>query len=221
MKRASLVVGLVGLVGAVSLGRAAPPAHEMPHRFRDAARWAKVFEGPERDRWQRPDAVLDALKLKGPLRVADLGAGTGYFAVRLARRLPTGTVLALDLEEDMVRYVRQRAAKEGLKNLTAARSTASDPKLPAEGVDLLFICNTYHHLPARTEYFRRLAPRLRQGGRVVVVDFKLGKLPVGPPEHHRVAPPALERELAAAGYRRLSLDTETLAYQYIAVYALK
>lgn len=194
-------------------------AHSAHHRFEDPAVWAPVFESKERDAWQRPDRVIAALGLRPEQHIADIGAATGYFAVRFARALPRGKVWGVDIEPRMVAYLDQRAAREGLTpRLSGVLGTADDPRIP-EPVDLIFICNTYHHIERRPEYFRRLADRLRPGGRIVVVDFKAGEIPVGPPEAQRVPPPQLRRELESAGYREVALDTTTLPHQYIASYA--
>jgi predicted O-methyltransferase YrrM len=193
--------------------------HSAHHRFEDPERWAPVFESKERDRWQKPEAVLAALKLQPTMKAADIGAATGYFTVRLARALPQGKVWGVDIEPKMVQYLDRRAAKEGLaQRLVGVVGTATDAKIP-EPVDLIFICNTYHHIGERTAYFKQLATKLSAGGRIAIVDFKLGKIPVGPPEQQRVPPEQLARELGPAGYKQLTLDTTTLPYQYIAIYA--
>ncbi len=214
---AQLVLVLLPLAASAQEPDPHHKQHKMPHAFKGPERWAKQWDNPERDAWQKPAAVIASLKLGRAARVADLGAGTGYFTVRLARAVPQGFVWGVDVEPQMVRYLGQRAAREGLKNVRGVVASASDARLP-EPVDLVFVCDTYHHIGDRVAYFKRLAPRLKPGGRLVVVDFKAGKLPVGPPEGSRVAPPALERELTAAGYRRLALDEKTLPYQYIASY---
>ncbi len=208
MVSATLFMGLVG----VAL------AHEgMVHNFSDAKRWAKAFESKRRDTWQKPDAVVRGLALKPDDVVADIGAGTGYFAVRMAKVVTLGRVLAIDAQPNMVRYVNQRAKREKLPNLKATLASASDPGL-LESVDLIFICNTYHHLQKRVEYLSRLKAHLSQGARVVIVDFKMGNIPEGPPEKHRVPVDVLDKEFMSAGYRRASLDEQTLPYQYIAQY---
>ena len=162
--------------------------------------------------------MIAALKLRPTMKVVDIGAATGYFAVRFARAVPRGKVWGVDIEPRMVKYLDRRAAKEGLTSrLVGVVGTATEPKIP-EPVDLIFICNTYHHIAERTAYFKRLASKLTAGGRIAVVDFKLGQLPVGPPERQRVSPEQLARELGPAGYRQLALDTTTLPYQYIAIY---
>ncbi len=189
----------------------------MPHRFEGAERWAGVFEDPARDAWQAPDAVLALLGLVPDARVADLGSATGYFAVRLARRVPRGVVYGIDIEPDMVRYLAERAAREKIPNLKSVLGAPDDPKLP-EAVDVLLVVDTYHHIEERVGYFRRTRDKLRAGGRLVIVDFKLGQIPVGPPERHRISPARLDEELPAAGYRRVALDERTLPYQYVAMY---
>ena len=190
----------------------------MHHRFQDAEHWAKRFEDLSRDAWQRPGAVLDLLKLAPDAWVADIGSATGYFTVRLARQVPRGKVWGLDIEPDMVRYLNARAAREGLAHLRSVQTPPDRIQLP-EPVDLVFICDTYHHIQGRDRYFRSLASQLRPGGRLAVVDFKLGRIPVGPPEAQRVGPDRLDRELRAAGWQRVLLDITTLPHQYVAIYA--
>jgi SAM-dependent methyltransferase len=151
------------------------------------------------------------------MRVADIGSATGYFTVRLARAVPRGKVWGIDIEPEMIRYLNARARREGLANLQSRLGQPHDPALP-EAVDLIFICNTYHHIGDRPAYFRRLRDKLRPGGRLAIVDFKMGAIPVGPPERHRISPAKLDRELRRAGYRRLRLDRRALPYQYVAIY---
>jgi SAM-dependent methyltransferase len=191
-------------------------AHAHHHRFEDAEAWAEQFDDPSRDAWQRPEAVLEFMALAPDAVVADLGAGTGYFAVRLARRVPQGRVLANDVEPDMVRYLGDRATKEGLANLVPVQGKPDDPALP-EAVDVAFMCNVAHHIEDRPAFFRKLAARLRPGGRVVIVDFQKDApddVP-GPPPAMRVAQDVLVAELAQAGLTLTRADGEVLPHQYI------
>ena len=184
-------------------------------RFQGAEEWAKVFDAPDRDGWQRPAEVVAALALPPGARVADLGAGTGYFATRLARAVPAGLVYAVDLEDDMVAYLGQRAAREGLKNLRPVRGAADDPHLP-EAVDLILVVDTYHHIAARPRFFAALSSRLRPGGRLAIIDFKR-ESPMGPPPEHRIPPQTVAAELAEAGYRQVQ-DHALLEHQYFLVF---
>lgn len=185
------------------------------HRFADADAWAKAFEDPERDAWQKPEEVIAALALPQEAKVADLGSATGYFAVRLARAVPKGHVYGVDIEPDMKRYLEERARREGLGNLTAVLGEPADPKLP-EPVDLVLVVNTYHHIQDRTAYFRQLHGSLTPGGRVAIVDFRKGQ-PIGPPEQHRLPPEQVRQELEAAGYR-LAEDLGFLPNQYFLLF---
>jgi len=171
----------------------------MPHSFDNADEWARRFEDPARDAWQKPDEVLAALALPPGAKVADVGSATGYFAVRLARAVPQGRVYGVDIEPDMARYLAERARREGLGNLTPIHAAPDDARLP-EPVDLVLVVNTYHHIGEREAYFRRLLGALTPQGRLVIIDFKLGQ-PMGPPERHRLTPEQVRQELQAAGYR--------------------
>ena len=195
-----------------------PHRHEMHHRFQGAEAWAKEFDAPSRDAWQKPEAVVAALALSPASRVADLGAGTGYFTMRIARIVSAGKVWAVDSEPDMARYLRERAAREGLTNVEAVLATTDDPRL-VEPVDVVLVVDTYHHLERRAAYLPKLVTALAPGGRIVDVDFTMGDLPIGPPEHARVTPEVVDGEMASAGLRRVSLDVATLPHQYIAIYA--
>ncbi len=187
----------------------------MPHRFDNADEWAQRFEDPQRDAWQKPDQVLAALALAPDAKVADVGSATGYFAVRLARAVPQGRVYGVDIEPDMARYLAERARREGLANLTPVLATPEDARLP-EPVDLVLVVNTYHHIGEREGYFRRLHGALTPKGRVVIIDFRQGQ-PMGPPEHHRLSPQQVQKELESAGYRYVE-EHGFLPNQYFLVF---
>jgi SAM-dependent methyltransferase len=184
-------------------------------RFDDAEKWAKEFDNPERDAWQKPEEVLDALHLQPASRVADIGAGTGYFSVHIAKRVPEGKVFAADVEPDMVRYLGGRAEREHLGNLTPVQARTDAANLP-EPVDLVLVVDTYHHIDDRTHYFAALQSSLRPGGRLVIIDFKADS-PNGPPAPHRIPPERVTQELAAAGYT-LADTIEFLPRQYVLIF---
>ena len=188
----------------------------MPHRFEHADRWAKVFDDPARDAWQRPAQVVALLQIAPGMTVADIGAGTGYFLPYLSRAVgPTGKVLGLDVEADMVRHMKDRASREGLANVTAAQVAPDDPGLPAGAVDRVLIVDTWHHIGAREAYVKKLAAGLRPGGFVTVVDFTL-ESDKGPPREHRIPADVVMKELASAGLAARVVQ-ETLPDQYIVV----
>lgn len=191
-------------------------AHTMQHRFEHAEDWVPRFDDPARDAWQKPDEVIAALALRGSDVVADVGAGTGYFTVRLAKAVPDGKVIASDVEADMVRYLRERAAKEGLANVVAVQGDATDPKLP-ERAHVILVVDVLHHVENRGAFFTTLASQLADGGRIVIVDFEpdAPEDGPGPPKQHRLSVDAVVREATAAGLRQRGSVNDTLPYQYV------
>lgn len=161
-------------------------------------RWQ--YEGCGRDDWQQTDEVIRALNVKPGERVADLGAGTGYFTFPLARAVgPSGAVYAIDIDPDMTTYVHEHAEQQGIAQIHTILATPQDPRLPADGVDLVFISNTYHHIDDRPAYFGRVKPHLRPGGRIAIVDFD-GRGFVTWITGHTSAPGMVRSEMTAAGY---------------------
>lgn len=176
----------------------------MPHRFEDADEWAKVFDDPERDAWQEPDRVIASLALDKTMVVADIGAGTGYFAVRIAPLV--AEVIATDIEPDMIRHLRERAEREGHDNIRAVLTPPDDPQLAAGTIDRILVADVWHHLGDRRAYATKLAAALAPDGLVAIVDFKLDATR-GPPREHRLAPETVIADLEAAGLRaRVALE---------------
>ncbi len=196
-----------------------PAAHEhhddatVHHRFEDADAWAARFEDPDRDAWQLPDDVVSAIVTRDDLVIADIGSATGYFPVRFARACPDGLVIGADIEPDMVYYLNDRARREGLSNLVSVLAAPDDPHLPATA-DVIFICNTYHHIDDRLDYFTRLRGQLREDGRLVVVDYRPASRR-GPP--HKLPAEHVETELIEAGYE-VAERHDFLPDQYFVVF---
>jgi SAM-dependent methyltransferase len=188
------------------------------HSFEDAEKWAKAFDDPARDAWQKPDEILDALHLQRTDRVADLGAGTGYFSARIARLVPEGKLFAVDIEPDMLRYLRQRAHHDNLSVLVPILASAESANLP-EPVDLVLVVDTYHHIDNRVAYFARLKASLRPNGRLAIVDFTAASSE-GPPRDHRIPSEQVTSELDAAGYKLVTTHG-FLPRQYFLVFQAK
>ena len=211
------------LIIALFLAALAPPAdhaHDATakHSFEDVPKWAKIFDDPGRDAWQKPDRVIAMVGVVPGMTVADLGAGTGYFSVPLARAVGAGgRVFAIDVEPKLVDYMKERATKAGLAQMVPQLVPVDDPRLPARGIDLVLIVDTWHHIDDRLHYLAKLAAGLKAGGRVAVVDFKKGDFPVGPPDAHKLAPEAVLDEFRAAGWT-LALRWDELPYQYVLVF---
>jgi predicted methyltransferase len=177
--------------------------------------WAQSRDNPQRDEWQKPDEVVQRLNLKPGDVIADIGAGRGYFTWRFAQTVgPEGKALGLEIDPRLVEEMTKEAERLTLKNYVARLVQPDDPGLEAKSVDIAFLCNAYHHLQSRADYFKRLAPALKPNGRVVIIDFYKKPLPVGPRDlHHKVSEETVKEELQKAGYR-LSRSLDFLPYQY-------
>jgi SAM-dependent methyltransferase len=159
-----------------------------------------------RDGWQHPQRVIDSLRVRPGEHVADIGAGEGYFTFLLADAVgPTGKVYAVEIDPDKVEKLRKKAAARGYDNVVVIYAAEDDPRLPDGQVDLVFLCNTYHHIEDRTDYFRRLRTALAEVSHVAIIDVRnnlLGRLIV--PTHYRIPQAVLNAEMSGAGYRHVS-----------------
>ncbi len=206
---------LAGAVRAQQPGAQPAKPDHMQHRFDDPAKLSKSFDDPARDAWQMPAKVIEALGLKAGVTVADIGAGTGYFSMRLAKASPELTVFAVDIEPAMVDHLKKRATSEHLNNVVPVLAGAASPNLP-KPVDLVLIVDTYHHLPSRVSYFRDLRKSLTLTGRVAIIDFRKSS-PEGPPVGFRFTPQQIEDEMRQAGFR-LDATHDFLPRQHFLVF---
>jgi arsenite methyltransferase len=197
-----------------------PRQERMPPRTQDRPLPDRIksFERPERDSWQKPDAVVQALALKNGDAVADIGAGTGYFARRFARAVaPEGKVYAVDVAADALGWLQHEADKERLGNIVSIVSREDDPMLPADAIDLAFFCDTTHHIDDRIDFYRRMARGLKQHARLAIIDYPPGG------EHKPHSPDQLVPraqaigEAEAAGFR-LVREFDFLPYQYFLLF---
>lgn len=196
----------------------AQTAHTREHSFSGAEHWAKVFDDPARDAWQKPHEVITALSPAPDAAVADIGSGTGYFAVRLAHWVPKGLVYGVDTEPEMVKYLAERARREKLPNLVSIAGRPDDPRLPAK-VDLVLMVDVYHHVSGREAYFGKLRASLKPGARVAIIDFR-ENAKEGPPKSERIAPARVKTELGNAGYA-LAKEHDFLPNQFFLVFTTK
>lgn len=199
---------------------ALPALGEDQHRHRrpdDIKQYLEHLDSAERDRYQKPVEVMEALRLKPGMAVADLGSGSGYFTRRFVEAVTdSGIVYAVDIEPEMLAYVRESIVHMHVPYTAEFILARPDsPKLPFGSINLLFVCNTIHHLEERATYFRNLKSSLRPGARIAIIDFypdeRSGDL--GFPKHHLVSRDTVIRELTDAGYK-LDRDHTFLPKQY-------
>jgi ubiquinone/menaquinone biosynthesis C-methylase UbiE len=217
LSRRTLLLAAALALSAGPLGTVPAPAQEaQPHggahqgadrhrRPEDLQRYLRDLDSPSRDEYQKPAEVIAALRLAPGMAVADLGSGSGYFTRRFAQAVGSrGLVYAVDVEPEMLAYVeRSLPPPAGRAKVEIMLADPASPRLPPASVDLVFVCNVYHHLEDRAAYFARLAAALKPGGRVAIVDFHQDERSgnVGFPRRHLVARETVLAEMARAGYR--------------------
>lgn len=176
----------------------------------------KRFESPDRAEWQKPDELIASLGELNGKQIADLGAGTGYFSVRLAK---TGAhVIALDVDQQFVDYMNDRMSKlppAEAANMEVRLTPYEHADLGEGEVDMVLTVDTYHHFENRVAYFTRLRTNIKPGGSLVIVDFKPGDQPQGPPTEMKIAPDQIEKELKEAGFTTFELNNDLLPYQFV------
>jgi len=177
-----------------------------------------LLEGPDREAWQKPDEIMDVLGIADGAAVADIGAGAGWFTIRLARRVgPNGVVYAQDVQRQMLDAIRRRVAREGLLNVETRLGSGSTPNLPARALDAVLVVDVYPEVEERVAFLRNLAEALKPGGRIGIINYRPGRGGPGPApsEGVRVDSAGVEQDALAAGLRVVA--RQTLPYQYLLV----
>ena len=193
-------------------------AQERRHSRRFPPAELGVLEGPDREAWQKPDVIMDALGIYDGSSVADLGAGGGWFTVRLARRVgPRGRVYAEDIQKPMIEAMDRRMQREGLHNVTMVLGTTEDPKLAPKSVDAVLIVGSYAEFERPVELLTNVRASLKPNGRLGIVDFRKDGYGPGPPLEDRPDPEIVIKEAQAAGLRLISRDTQ-LPFQFLLVF---
>ena len=179
-----------------------------------------LLDPPDRDTWQRPDQIMDALGIADASIVADVGAGSGWFTVRVARRVgPNGIVYAQDVQQEMLAAISRRVQREGLTNVRTVLGQGSDPNLPRGKLDAILVVGVYHEIDDRVTMLQNLAAALKPQGRLGVIDFKLnGDGGPGPALEDRVDPQVVLQDAEKAKLRLLQQES-FLPYQYCLIFA--
>ncbi len=193
-------------IGKVYKGREI--AHVMGHL---GASW---LERPEREQEERTDLLLKALDLKSTDIVADIGAGTGFFTFRMAPKLIKGKVLAVDIQPEMIQYLNEGIAKRRATNVQPILSTESDPKLPANSIDMAIMIDAYHEFSYPREMVAHLVAALKPGGRIVLVEYRAEDPDVPIKPLHKLSVTQATKEMQAAGLKLLKND-DRLPQQHI------
>jgi SAM-dependent methyltransferase len=190
--------------------------------------WARGYVGllerSNREDVQHSPEILKVLAFRPGERVADIGAGTGYFTFPVAKAVgPSGVVWALDIAPEMLEYLDMRVKARQVENVKLRQVTSDDPQIPAGSVDTILIIDTIHYVKDRTGYAKKLLPALAPGGRVVIIDYKpkpMSERPWGPPPEQQFPREQMDREMIAAGFRVVSAY-DFLPEQFFAVYGVR
>lgn len=217
---ATTAIVLAALTAATAASPAAPPPQQHQHTRLFPPEFLGLLEGPDRDAWQRPDQIMDALQIGENSVVADVGAGGGWFTVRLARQVgPNGRVYAEDIQPAMVAAIERRMAREGRRNVITKRGTADDPQLPARTMDVVLIVDAYHEIEHPVALLKNVGTSLKPNGVVAIVNFKKDGGGPGPSMEERVDPEQVVADARAAGLELRKRD-DFLRYQYMLTFGV-
>ena len=182
---------------------------------------AAWLERPERESEEAPSRAVEALDLKPGMVAADIGAGSGYYSVRMARKVgPTGKVFATDIQAGMLDILKRRMTAEGIANVVPVLGAPDDPRLPAGSIDLALMVDVYHELAAPQVFVRRLRDALKPDGRLVLIEFRKEDPRVPIQEVHKMSVDLVRRELDADGYA-IDKVIDVLPWQHIIVLKAK
>ncbi|WP_339606089.1 class I SAM-dependent methyltransferase [uncultured Roseivirga sp.] len=192
-----------------------PQEEQAPEAPNESEKSPELQEDAGRTEWQNPEFVLNLLGDLTDKTVADVGAGSGYFTFKIARKAKK--VIALDIDPNSLEYIQNQKSIVGswADNIDTRLTPADVPNLLDNEVDIVLIVNTYAYIPNKSQYLSRLKKGMKHGGLLVIIDFKTGEIPVGPSDEAKVSSETLEQSLKQAGFSNTKTDNKSLQYQYI------
>ena len=191
--------------------------HDHNKPFKHADKYIDFLEREDRIQWQNPDAVIEALNIRRDEKIADVGAGSGYFSFPFSSAVPQGKVYAIDIEPEMIRYIHHKAMINDIKNIEAILAEPDDPKIP-EDSDSVFICDVLHHIENKSLWLKRIYNQMKKGARLILIEFKEGNLPEGPPEKIKISETEIITIVINAGFAKIYADNTLLPYQTFFVF---
>jgi SAM-dependent methyltransferase len=220
-RRVVVVAAIVAAGAAATIFAQAGQRHPVSGRViarvmgYEGAAW---LERPEREREEEPSKAITALGIKPGQVVADVGAGSGYYTVRLAQQVGTsGKVFAVDIQPEMLTLLRQRVGRERLTQVEVSQAIETDPRLPQNQLDLILMVDVYHELARPQEMLRQLRTALKSDGRLVLIEFRKESAWVPIREEHKMSVTEARMELEAEGYR-FDRVIDVLPWQHILVF---
>ena len=210
---------LPACLAAQNPGKLTP--EEMHKLHQNSKAYIALLEDPQRDAYQKPHEVVMSLDLKDGEAVADIGAGSGYFAFRFAHHVgENGKVYAVDINPDMIIYMNRRIRDLQLKNIVTVLAAPDDPLLQDASIDRFFVCDTWHHIANQSQYLALMKKMLKPAGQVIMIEFHKKELPIGPPAEMKIVREDLVRQMETNGFK-LAKEHAFLPYQYFLVFTVK
>jgi ubiquinone/menaquinone biosynthesis C-methylase UbiE len=192
-------------------------AHKHKTPFGNTEKYIDFLERQERVAWQKPDAVVEALKLTGDEKIADVGPGSGYFSFRFAPALPRGRFYAIDIDPEMIHHIRHRAMANTIDNVEVILASPDDPQVPKDA-EIVFICDVLHHIENQSDWLKKIHGAVKTGTRLILIEYKEGDLPEGPPEWMKMSSQEVTALALGAGFTHVSTDNDLLPYQTMFVF---
>jgi arsenite methyltransferase len=210
------------ILQAVAPAQNPPKTMEEMHKLhQDSKAYMAMLDDPARDAYQKPHEVVMSLGIKEGETIADIGAGSGYFAFRFTHHVgESGRVYAVDTNPDMIIHMNQRIRDMKVKNMVTILSVPDDPLLADGSIDRFFLCEVWHHIQDKTKYLSLMKKMLKPGGQVIMIDFQKRDLPVGPPDEMKIAREDVIKQLQAGGFQ-LAKENTFLPYHYFLVFTVK
>lgn len=175
------------------------------------------LEDPNRIKWQKPDEVIEALNLKGTETITDLGAGSGFFSFRFAEALPNGKVIACDIEDKMIGFLNKKIMKLSSQNVISQKIDPNKPQIDKNS-DYIFVNNVLHHVDKKVSWLKTIKSQMKPGAKLVILEFKMGKIPAGPPESMRLTKKQILKLTKDAGFENHKEILNVLKYQEFLVF---
>jgi ubiquinone/menaquinone biosynthesis C-methylase UbiE len=191
--------------------------HDHNEPFKHTDKYIDFLEREDRITWQKPDVVIEKLNIKGDENIADVGAGSGYFSFPLASAVPQGRIYAIDIEPKMIRYIHHKAIMNDIENIEVILAEPDDPKVP-EDSDIVFICDVLHHIENKLQWLKKIYSGMKKGARLILIEFKEGDLPEGPPEQIKISQNDIISNSCRAGFTKIYADNTLLPYQNFLVF---
>ncbi|MBU1498973.1 class I SAM-dependent methyltransferase [Myxococcota bacterium] len=191
--------------------------HDSHRPVRKTEDYIKLLENPDRDKWQKPEDVIKALSLKGNEIITEIGAGAGYFSLRFAAKLKNGSVEATDIDGEMIAHIKKRAVERNIKNIKAFVADGAKPDINPNS-DLVFMKDVLHHVQKRDIMLSHLFSKMKSSSRLVILEFKMGKLPSGPPDSLKIPEKDIISMVTKAGFKFVYNKKTILPYHEFLIF---